>query len=159
MKNILLVLLVIAVAFLGYQNYKKPVEVSAKSPVADLVTFVNRASALVGTNGETAFADFKKPGEWQQGDSYIFVYDMAGNTLVLPPQVDLEGTNRMTATDPNGKAFVKEMIDILGIKPSGWIDYMYAKPGTTTPSLKLSYFKKVTSGGKDYLVGSGIYAE
>lgn len=123
-----------------------------------LVSFVNKGANLIASKGTKAYPEFRKKGsQWWTGDSYLFVYDLNGKTLVLPPQQNLEGTNRMNVADSNGVYFVKEMVNTLKNADSGWISYSYPKPGETTPSPKLSYFQKVSVGKQTVLVGSGIY--
>ncbi len=124
----------------------------------ELIKFVDSAANLVEEKGEEAFLDFKN-GAWNMGEKYIFVYDINGNTKVLPPQPELEGTNRLDVSDPNGVFFVKDMINQAYNKSSGWVNYMYEKPGTKNLAEKLSYFKKVLIGGNYYIVGSGIYLD
>lgn len=124
----------------------------------ELIKFVDSAAKLVEEKGEEAFLDFKND-TWNLGEKYIFVYDINGNTKVLPPQPELEGVNRLDASDPNGVYFVKDMINQAYNKSSGWVNYMYTKPGATSLAEKLSYFKKVLAGGKYYIVGSGIYLD
>lgn len=125
---------------------------------SQLTTFINDASALVANQGEKAFIEFrKKDGKWWSGDSYIFVYDMNGKTLVLPPQPYLEGSNRLSIKDANGIYFVKEMANQLKDRDFGWLQYSYPKPGESIPLPLLANFKKVNLNGKMVLVGSGIY--
>ena len=129
-----------------------------QTDINELVTFVDNASAFVINQGTKSFPEFRKEdGKWWKGDLYVFIYEMNGNTLVLPPQPNLEGTNRLSAKDSQGIYFVKEMIDYLKSHNSGWLQYHYSKPGELTSSPKLSYFKKVNLAGKKVLVGSGIY--
>lgn len=123
-----------------------------------LVTFVKDAVALVKEQGEKAYPLFRQQGgRWWQENSYIFVYDLNGKTLVLPPQTQIEGTNRWNTKDENGLYYVREMINQLKKASSGWITYVYPKPGETTASPKTSYFEKVKVGSKYILVGSGMY--
>jgi hypothetical protein len=42
---------------------------------------------------------------------------------------------------------------------SGWVDYMFPKPGQTEPSRKRTYVKAVTIDGVSGLVGSGFYPD
>ncbi|MGA2936010.1 MAG: cache domain-containing protein [Syntrophobacteraceae bacterium] len=42
-------------------------------------------------------------------------------------------------------------------KGSGWVDYMWPKPGEKTPSLKVSYVKLVKVDGEDLVLGCGVY--
>ena len=133
---------------------------SDRTNIIQLMAFVNRAEESVKQKGQEAFNDFRdKNGKWVSGTNYIFAYDMDGNTVVLPLQPELEGTNRMAAMDSEGKYFVKEMVDILKLSDSGWLEYKYAKPGKDGSSTKLSYFQKVKVAGKEYFVGSGIYLD
>lgn len=128
--------------------------------VKKLMTFVDNAANLISQNGEKAYLEFRKPNTaWWNGDSYVFVYDLSGKTLVLPPTPNIEGINRMNVKDAAGNYYVKDMINVLKNKDFGWISYVYPKPGESSPSAKLSYFKKVNVNGKPVLVGSGIYLE
>jgi len=154
-KNILIVALIIAVVILGALALMPK---KGASSVNNLVSFVDSASALVKEKGTGAFPEFNDPkGKWINGDNYIFVYDMEGTTLVLPTQPKLVGTSRLATADPAGERYVRTMINILNFKNSGWNSYLYAKPGETIPSPKLSYFKLVEKDGIGYIVGSGIY--
>lgn len=133
-------------------------QIAQEEQKAVLVSFVDRAANLVSLEGVKAYPEFRKKGnQWWTGDSYLFVYDLNGKTLVLPTQPDLEGTNRMNVKDANGVYFVKDMVNTLKNTDFGWISYSYPKPGETTPSLKLSYFRKVSVGKQTVLVGSGMY--
>ena len=153
--------LVVALIFVGaIAAIKFYSSCSGTGEVARLMSFVGNAKDLISQKGEGAFVDFRDAnGDWINGENYIFIYDMDGNTVVLPPQSELEGTNRLATQDPEGKFFVREMTDILKLSDSGWLDYKYMKPGKTESSAKLSYFKKVKVGEKEYFVGSGIYLD
>lgn len=142
----------------GSITWVQPQSVAEQNEVKKLTGFVDSAAKLVETQGEKAFPLFReKGGKWWTGEYYVFVYDMSGKTLVLPPTPELEGTNLWNAKDSNGVYYVREMINQLKQSDSGWLQYHYQKPGEVVPSPKLSYFKKVNMGGKNVLVGSGIY--
>jgi len=59
--------------------------------------------------------------------------------------------------DAKGKLFHDEIIHVAETKGSGWVDYMFPKPGQTEPSQKWAYVKKVTMDGIPGLVASGFY--
>jgi signal transduction histidine kinase len=40
---------------------------------------------------------------------------------------------------------------------SGWVDYMWPKPGKTKPSQKWSYVKAVQVDGTPAFIGAGFY--
>ena len=44
-------------------------------------------------------------------------------------------------------------------KGSGWVDYMFPKPGQTQPSHKWTYVKRVAIDGVPGLIGAGFYPE
>ena len=121
---------------------------------------VDKAATLIGKKGKDAFPEFKKKGgEWFKGDAYIFVGDMKGNLLVNAAFPELEGKNELDLKDATGKFIVKSFIDLLKTKDSGWVDYMWPKPGQTKPSKKSSYVKRVKLGKEMIYVGAGIYTE
>jgi cytochrome c len=121
---------------------------------------VNKAAALIDKNGKAALAEFrKKDSEWFHGDTYLFSYDMNANVLLNPAFPKREGTNVHGQKDAKGKLFHDEMIKTAETKGSGWVDYMFPKPGQTEPSQKWTYVKRMIMDGVPGLVGSGFYPE
>jgi signal transduction histidine kinase len=121
---------------------------------------VNKAAALIDKNGKAAFAEFrKKDSEWFHGDTYLFAYDLKANVLLNPAFPQREGTNVTGQKDAKGKLLHREIIQVAETKGSGWVDYMFPKPGQTEPSQKWAYVKKVTVDGIPGLVASGFYPE
>jgi len=122
-----------------------------------LVAFVNGARdfALNTTQEEALKAFNDKNGTFVEGDLYIFAYDFAGNTLALPTQPELIGTNRIDDKDANGVEFIRDMI-ALAQSEGGFTYYLYPNPARNmTQGLKLSYVTKVDD---TWWLGSGIYA-
>jgi cytochrome c len=133
---------------------------AAAEPKEKVVALVDKAAALIQSQGDKAFAEFrKKDSEWLKGDIYVFVDDMDGINLCHPVTPDLEGQNLLGMKDADGKEFVREMIELLKTKDAGWVEYSWKKPGSAAAAKKLAYVKKTVCGGKPVLVGSGIYAE
>ncbi|MDA2920769.1 cache domain-containing protein, partial [Desulfobacterota bacterium AH_259_B03_O07] len=91
--------------------------------------------------------------KWLKDDTYIFVSNMNGIILFQPINPELEGTNRINVKEN------REMIEIAKIKGSGWVEYMWPKPGESEPSKKMTYIKKVTVGDETFIVGSGFYTD
>jgi cytochrome c len=123
-----------------------------------IVALVDKAAALTESKGKTAFPEFKKKGsEWLKGETYIFIADMNGTVLMHPANPELETKSIIDIKDSNGKAFMREFIETAK-KGSGWVDYMWPKPGEKTPSKKRSYIKSTKMpGGEMVLVGAGTY--
>jgi cytochrome c len=149
------IVLVAAIAPLSAQQTPPP---SARATqVEELVT---KAAALIDSEGKAAFAEFrKKDSEWFHGDTYLFAYDMNANVLLNPAFPQREATNVSGQKDANGKLFHDEIIKTAQTKDSGWVDYMFPKPGQKQPSQKWTYVKKVTVDGVPALVASGFYPE
>jgi cytochrome c len=121
---------------------------------------VTKGAALIDKNGKAAFADFrKKDSEWFHGDTYLFVYDMKANVLLNPAFPQREGTNVTGQKDFKGKLFHDEIIRVAETGGSGWVDYMFPKPGQTVPSQKWTFVKKVTIDGTPGLVASGFFPD
>jgi cytochrome c len=121
---------------------------------------VNKAAALIDKNGKAAFAEFRKKGsEWFHDDTYLFSYDMNANVLLNPAFPAREGTNVHGQKDATGKLFHDEIIKMAQTKGSGWVDYMFPKPGQAELSQKWTYVKSVTIDGVPGLMGSGFYPD
>ncbi len=74
-----------------------------------------------------------------------------------PLKYKMEGQNYVDLKDSNGKLFFIAINETAKTKGSGWVDYMWPKPGEKTPSLKVSYGKLVNVEGEDLILGCGIY--
>jgi signal transduction histidine kinase len=123
-------------------------------------TLVNKAATLVDKDGKAAFVEFrKKDSEWFHGTTYLYAYDLKGNVLLNPAFPKREGTNVTGQQDAKGKLFHNEIIKTAETKGSGWVDYMFPKPGQTEPTQKWAYVKKVTVDGVPALIASGFYPE
>jgi len=124
------------------------------------MALVDQAASLLQSKGTEAFTEFrKKDSKWLKDDTYIFVHNMNGIVLFHPIKPELEGKSMIDWKDVNGKAANQEMIETAKTQGSGWIDYMWPKPGESKPSKKSSYFKKVKVGEKTFIVGSGFYTD
>ena len=121
---------------------------------------VDKAAALIDSKGKAAFSEFRvKDSEWLHGDTYLFAYDLKANVLLNAAFPAREGTNVHGQKDANGKLFHDAMIQAVESKGSGWVDYMFLRPGQTQPSHKWTYVKAVKIDGVPGLVGSGFYSE
>ncbi len=124
--------------------------------VAALVT---KAAALIEKDGKTAaFMEFRKKGsEWLHNDTYVYAYDLKGNVLLNPAFPEREGTNVAGAKDTKGKPFQDDILKVAATQGSGWVSYMFPKPGQTESSEKWAYVKKVTLDGTPGVIASGFY--
>jgi signal transduction histidine kinase len=119
---------------------------------------VNRAAALVADRGPAAFDELRdKTGPYFFMDTYVFVDDTKGTELVNPGHPSLEGNNLADMKDLKGKFAVREYIDAAMKKGSAWVDYYWYPPGENKSAHKYAFVKKIQSGDKTYIVGSGYY--
>ena len=124
----------------------------------ELVAYVDEALQFAQENGkEKALEVFNDAeGNFTRDGRYIFAYDYDGQSLALPYQPELVGTNRIDAQDPNGVYFIQQVIDVAKMG-NGSIYYIYPDPSRNmTDTLKLSY---VVDMDGSWLLGSGMYAD
>jgi len=124
------------------------------------VDAVDDAIDLMKKDVNKAFTILKdKTSEFVYNDSYIFVLDTTFTLLVDPPFPKFEGTNVYHYKDIYGKYIFREFMKVARERGSGWVDYMWPRPGETIQSQKSSFVKKVVINNKFYLVGTGIYLD
>lgn len=122
----------------------------------ELVAFVEKAYEYSHIHGqEAALREFNnQTGQFVDGELYIFAYDSTGNTLALPFQPEVIGTNRWNITDANGAAYIQDAVTTAQ-SGGGFIRYLYADPADNlTVKQKLSYVMMVEPG---WFIGAGIY--
>jgi len=143
--------------FPGFSATPEPQSEQAKQ----IKVLVDKAAALIESKGKDAFPEFKKKdSEWYKEETYIFIYDMNGISLMHPINPKLEGKNSTKMKDANGKLWMQEFIETAKTNGSGWVDYTWSKPGEDQPSNKISYIRKAKmSDGEMVIVGAGIYIE
>jgi len=119
---------------------------------------VNEACVLLGQKGEAAFPDFQGPdSNFIFAGTYIWIHDQNGFMRMHPIKYKLNGKNLINLTDSNGKQFFAVMNEVCSEKGSGWVDYMWPKPGEKKPSPKISFVKQVKHGDDIFVVGCGTY--
>lgn len=125
---------------------------------AFVVDMVQDAVARIEKNGAAAYPllrDMK--GAFVAKDAYVFVIDRNGVDLVNPAFPNLEGRNLLDVKDTLGKPLIREMLEVSRSKGSGWVDYMWPKPGESASTQKSTYVGTARVGGESLLVGCGIY--
>ena len=119
---------------------------------------VSDAAKLLEKNGRSAFAEFRKPGtRWRSGSTYLFAYDMQLNVLFNAAFPQREGTNPRGERDKNGKAMHEEFLKVVQVQNSGWVDYLFPRPGEKQPRRKWSFVKGLVIEGTPAIIGAGFY--
>ena len=120
--------------------------------------YVERAAKVVASEGAGACETLRGP-RWYSGDWYVFVSELHGATICHPARPDLIGRIERDLKDPNGKPIGEEILRAAtSPERSGWIEYVWPRPGQTVPVAKSTYVRAVTGpDGRTYVVGSGGY--
>jgi signal transduction histidine kinase len=123
-----------------------------------VVDAVKDAVGQIEKNGEAAFQLFHdRTGPFIAKDAYIFIIDPSGVDLVNPGFPNLEGRNILDVKDTRGKKIIREMLQVVQTRGSGWVDYMWPKPGESVSTQKSAYVSKAKMGDQWVLVGCGVY--
>lgn len=126
-----------------------------KSFVVDLV---DNAAAEIEANPQAAYAHFRDPaGPYRVKDAYIFVTNPEGVELVNPGFPNLEGHNLIDQKDAAGKPLMREILNVARTRGSGWVNYMWPKPGESVPTQKSTYVRKVQTSDGWLVVACGVY--
>ncbi len=122
---------------------------------AEAEALVKKAVAYIKANGQDkAFAEFgNSKGPFVDRDLYITVYDMSGKCLAHGANPKMVGKDLIGLKDPDGKAFVKERVELAKTKDKFWQDYKFTNPLTKKIEPKAMYVEKAG----DLLVACGIY--
>ena len=89
-----------------------------------------------------------------EGDNYIFAYDRHGRMLSAGSPDLKVGQDMNDFVSADGKHLMKEMIAVAE-NGGGWIDYMWRRPGASTPSHKVTYATKIPDWG--WMIGTGLH--
>ena len=124
----------------------------------EVVAKCEAAGRLVQEKGverdRQAIGDKKGPFVWK--DAYVFLMDPDGKRIAHPIKPELtQQDNVVQVKDTDGKLLFVAFIQVAGDKGSGWVDYMWPKPGQENPVAKSSYIYRVPD--TPYFVGAGIY--
>ncbi|MBF0478204.1 MAG: PAS domain S-box protein [Candidatus Omnitrophica bacterium] len=88
---------------------------------------------------------------------YFWIVNDKGVVLLHPYRPDLEGSNLLNYTDPAGKYFIKEIVDVANKHGEGYVKYLWQwqdHPNKVIP--KIAYIKKFEPWG--WIIGVGFYA-
>ena len=120
---------------------------------------VNQAAELLASQGkDKAFAAFHDPSSrFIFLDTYVFVLDMQGNTIVDPAFPTLAGRNMKDFSDAVGARPVQQLISRLATADSAWVQFLWPRPGEVMPSRRLIYARKVVLNGETFIVGADLF--
>ena len=123
----------------------------------DAEDFVAKAEAFLTANGkEKTLAEINTPnGAFHRGELYVLAYDFNGVVIGHPVNPKLLGRNLIDVPDPDGKFFLREIVETAKTKKSGWVDYRYKNPETGKIESKTTF---VRAAG-DFILAAGVYKD
>jgi signal transduction histidine kinase len=127
----------------------------SRATPAQAEALVKKAVAALKQNGkDKTFPDITAPAKaFVDRDLYIVVYDMNGVAVAHGQNAKQVGKNLMGLTDPDGKAFVKERVDLAKAKSTFWQDYKFTDPISKQVLPKRMYCERLD----DVIVCGGVY--
>jgi cytochrome c len=121
----------------------------------EAVAMVKKAVAAIKAEGpDKAYAEISDPaGPFVDRDLYIVVYGLDGMVLAHGADAKRIGTNQIDDKDPDGKAFVKERVEIAATQPNFWQSYKFMNPVTKKVEPKEMYCERLDQT----VVCGGVY--
>ena len=111
----------------------------------EAIEMVKRAIAYANQYGvEELISDVNRFGHGQfiDRDLYLALYSMDVVCIGHGANPRLVGIAGINFKDPEGKPFIKELMDVAKAKGSGWVDYKWAHPITKQLQQKSTYFER-----------------
>lgn len=130
--------------------------VEATYGVLDYYHQLSLKGALSEKAAQQAAISAIKTMRYDEND-YFWINDMGPRMIMHPINPQLDGKDVSDMTDPQGKKFFIDMIDIVKKQGAGFVPYLWPKPGHSKPVRKISYVKGFKPWG--WLLGSGIYLD
>lgn len=117
--------------------------------------WVDEAKQFYIINGKrAALAEFTRPdGLFTEGEMYVFVLNTRGIVLAHGVSEQFVGQDFLDLTDVDGKAFIREIVDIANSAGFGYVEYQWYHPVTRKLKPKTVYFEKV----ENVIICSGVY--
>lgn len=89
-------------------------------------------------------------------DGYFFVFDTGGRNLLHPRQPELQDRDLWDLRDAQGVPVIRELI-ARAHEGGGFVQYLWEKPSTLTPTRKLAY--AVSLPDWNWVIGTGLYLD
>lgn len=149
MKRLLAMVLALGLVWVGQVSAQ---ERGTKEQAMELV---KKALAAIKADGkDKAMAEFNNnKGAFVDRDLYVVAVDFNGKVLAHGANARLVGKDLTEIKDADGKAFVKEQIEIAKTKGNGWMDFKFTNPVSKQIEPRSFYVQRV----EDYYIGAGIF--
>ncbi|MDY6879059.1 MAG: cache domain-containing protein [Thermodesulfobacteriota bacterium] len=152
-KRLVIYLLASGILMAGGSMAKAKDTLSPKEAVA----LAKKAMAVLESKGKAGIEDLKG-SDYVFGLVYPVVCDFQGQVVYHPIKPQLQGkANLVGMKDKNGKLFVSEILNVAREEGSGWVDYVWPKPGEKKMSTKVSYVLRGKMDEEDIFIMVGLY--
>ena len=139
------------------------VETQLKQQTESAIAIVNevynqyKSGAMSEETAKVTAANLIRSMRYNNGDGYFWIDTYEGFNIVLLGRKDVEGTNRMNATAPDGQLYIQDLI-ANGRKPGGgFTDMTFPRPGTSEFLPKRNYTN--TFEPWQWVIGTGVYVD
>jgi signal transduction histidine kinase len=121
----------------------------------DAQKYVKKGVEFIKANGkDKGYAEVSnKQGQFIYKDLYLVVYGLDGTVRAHGANEKMIGKNLIDLKDIDGKAFVKERVELAQSKGTFWQDYKFTNPVTKKIEPKEMYCEKLD----DAVVCGGVY--
>lgn len=118
-------------------------------------TMVKKGVAFIKAQGaDKGYAEItSKTGQFRFQDLYLVVYGLDGMVLAHGANEKMVGRNLIEMKDIDGKAFVKERMELAKVKADFWQDYKFTNPETKKVEPKTMYCERL----EQTVVCGGVY--
>jgi len=131
-------------------------QVKLAEKIASAYLEKSKAGAMSETEAKiAAAADIGKIR--YSGSEYIWINDMGPRMVMHPIKPELNGKDLSQNKDPKGKLLFVEFVQTVKAHGSGYVDYLWPKPGASDPVEKRSYVQGFAAWG--WVLGSGVYVD
>lgn len=122
---------------------------------ADATSMVKKGVTFIKANGrDKGYAEItSKTGPFRYQDLYLVVYGLDGTVHAHGANEKMVGKNLIDLKDVDGKAFVRERVELAKAKGTFWQDYKFTNPETKKIEPKTMYCERL----EDVIVCGGIY--
>ncbi|CAK0753076.1 methyl-accepting chemotaxis protein [Gammaproteobacteria bacterium] len=140
----------------GHRSSTRKLVESAYS-IADYFQHQAQLGSLPENTAKSAALALLRNIRYDGNIGYLWVNDFSPKMVMHPYQPNLEGKDLTDVLDPSGKRLFVEFVKIAREKKSGFLEYLWPKPGIDVPLRKISYVKGFEPWG--WVIGSGIYVD
>ena len=116
-----------------------------------------QAGLLTEEQAKLEAANLIRELRYDGGAGYFWIDTYDGVNVVLLGRADVEGKSRIGNTDPNGKQYIREMIQNGQKSGGGYTDLMFAKPNQSNPLPKRNY--TIAFEPYKWVIGTGIWVD